>query len=314
MTKRAIVSVIVPSFNYGHFLPATLESVSRQSFQEWECIVVDDGSTDDTAEIASAHAQRDPRFRCVRRPNGGLAAARNTGLRAAGGDYVQFLDADDALEPRKLETHARLLDAQREVGIVYGDVRYFDSATGARRRGLFGDEVWMPEVSGAGDAVLRALLRGNIMVVNSALVRRAVVDEVGWLDETLKSLEDWEYWIRCARAGARFQFVGGADACALVRVHAQSMSQDRLRMYQQQCAIRQRLDRAALGDELHALNRFCLAADLAQLGQELVARGDSLAAARAFLKSALAHPSSRGAEGLKSAVRALWPRRRAAPH
>jgi glycosyltransferase involved in cell wall biosynthesis len=312
--RRPLVSVIVPSFNYGHFLPTTLESVTKQTWDAWECIVVDDGSTDDTSEIAAAHARRDQRIKCVRRLNGGLAAARNTGLRAATGDYVQFLDADDALEPRKLETQALFLERERDAGIVYGGARYFDSISGERRRGLFSDEAWMPEVSGSGDIVLRALLRANIMVVNSALVRRAVVDEVGWFDETLRSLEDWDYWIRCALAGATFRFLDEAGALALVRVHPTSMSQDRVTMHAQQAKLRARMGRSFLGEELYWVNRFWFATELVQLGAELAARGDSLAAARAFLKAALTHPSSRGLEGVKGAARALlslrrpWPR------
>ncbi|HEX3867696.1 MAG TPA: glycosyltransferase, partial [Gemmatimonadaceae bacterium] len=281
------------------------------TWQAWECIVVDDGSTDDTSEIAFAHAQRDERIKCVRRPNGGLAAARNTGLRAATGEYVQFLDADDALEPRKLEAHARFLERERNTGIVYGDASYFDSVTGERRRGIFNDEAWMPEVSGAGDTVLRPLLRANIMVVNSALVRRSVVDEVGWFDETLRSLEDWDYWIRCAIVGTTFRFFADADALALVRVHQRSMSQNRWAMHEQQSKIRERMDRAFLGEELYWLNRFWFAAELAQRATELAARGDSLAAARAFMKAALTHPRSRGLEGVKGAVHALLSLRRA---
>jgi glycosyltransferase involved in cell wall biosynthesis len=295
---KPLVSVIVPSYNYGHFLAETLASVRAQTWDAWECIVVDDGSTDDTSEIALAHAQTDGRIKYVRRANGGLAAARNTGLRAAAGNYVP-------LEPRKLETHVGLLERDRDVGIAYGDVRYFDSVTRERRRGLFSDEAWMPATSGSGDSVLRALLRGNIMVVNSPLLRRAVVDKVGWFDESLRSLEDWDYWIRCALARTSFQYVDGAGALALVRVHQRSMSQNRVAMYEQQSKIRERMRRAVLGDELYGLNRLYLAAELAQLGEELVARGDSLAAARSFMKAALTHPSSRGLDGLKQALRAI---------
>jgi len=156
-------------------------------------------------------------------------------------------------------------------------------------------------------------LRANIMVVNSALVRRAVVDEVGWFDETLRSLEDWDYWIRCALAGATFRFLDAAGALALVRVHPTSMSQDRVTMHAQQAKLRARMGRSFLGEELYWVNRFWFATELVQLGAELAARGDSLAAARAFLKAALTHPSSRGLEGVKGAARALLSLRRAWP-
>ncbi|MCU1279812.1 MAG: glycosyltransferase family 2 protein, partial [bacterium] len=234
MTPNPLVSVIVPAFNYGHFLAHTLASVQAQTHSRWECIVVDDGSTDDTWEVSFAHAQRDPRIKYIRRNNGGLAAARNTGLGAARGDYVQFLDADDAIEARKLETQVAYLERQPHVGIVYGDVRYFDSETGARRCGLFVDEPWMPQSSGSGERLLRTLIRANIMVVNAPLVRRSVVDEVGRFDETLRSLEDWEYWIRCAAVGTWFEYRQDEGTLSLVRAHRRSMSQDRVEMLRQQ--------------------------------------------------------------------------------
>jgi glycosyltransferase involved in cell wall biosynthesis len=305
--KRPLVSVIVPSYNYGHFLPETLASVRAQTLDAWECLVVDDGSTDDTWEVAFAAARADERIRYIRRVNGGLAAARNTGLAAAAGEYVQFLDADDAIEPRKLEVHARLLQREIDIGIVYGNVRYFDSETRERRRGLFADEAWMPEVSGAGEAMLRALLRANIMVVNSPLVRRAVIDAVGRFDESLTSLEDWDYWLRCALAGTPFQFLDDAGTLALVRVHRRSMSQNRETMYQQQGRIRRALDALALGKELHALNRLCFAEELGQFGTDLIERGQRLRGARHLAEAALMHRRSSATRRMKHAVRKLLP-------
>ena len=305
MTQGPLVSVIVPSYNYGHFLPETLASVRAQTWQAWECLVVDDGSTDDTAAVVRAEAERDARIKYVHRNNGGLAAARNTGLAAATGDYVQLLDADDALEPRKLEAHVRILERERDVGLVYGGVRYFDSASGERRRGLYDDNPWMPEASGSGATILRPLLLGNIMVVSSPLVRRAIVDRVGGFDTSLRSLEDWDYWLRCAFAGAAFRFVDENGTLALVRVHSRSMSQNRVTMYEEQGKVRRRLSRAVLGEELYRLNRSMLAVELAQLGNELAARGQPLAAARSFVRSALTDPPARGLDGIKRALQAI---------
>lgn len=302
-----LVSVIVPSFNYGHFLAQTLASLQAQTHTGWECIVVDDGSTDNTWEVALAHARRDPRIKYVRRPNGGLPAARNSGLRVAAGEFVQFLDADDALEPRKLEAQVAYLEHSPHVGIVYGDVRYFDSETGAQRRGLFSDEPWMPETAGPGERVLRELIRANIMVVNAPLVRRAVVEQIGLFDESLTSLEDWEYWIRCAAAGVWFEYWPEAGTLSLVRVHRGSMSQDRSTMYRQQCRIRRSMEARLTGDEIHRLNQFWLAHELAHLGAGAVASGDRLFGARCLLEAAWTHPTAERRMWAKRGLRALLP-------
>src|SRR3990172_4396851 len=98
-----VVSVIVPCYNHGHFLAEALESVLAQSWQLWECIVVDDGSTDDTRQVVEAFVQIDTRFQYLHQSNQGLSAARNAGIAVCKGSYIQFLDADDMLEEKKLE-------------------------------------------------------------------------------------------------------------------------------------------------------------------------------------------------------------------
>ena len=305
MNAQPLVSVIVPSFNYGHFLAQTLASVRAQSWSRWECIIVDDGSTDDTWEVALAHTARDGRIKYLRRNNGGLAAARNSGLGAAVGDYVQFLDADDALEARKLEAHVGYLERHRETGLVYGSVRYFDSDTGARRRALFSDQEWMPQISGDGERLMSALLRANIMVVSSPLLRRSVIDAVGGFDESLTSLEDWDYWLRCAAAGTRFDYFDDLATLALVRVHQRSMSQNRITMYQQQRRVREAMHAALPSDALRDLNRYCLSQELAQLGRHFVECGDSLIGAGYLVKAAYTHPRSGRADRMKEALKAV---------
>ncbi|WP_197482055.1 glycosyltransferase family 2 protein [Polaribacter atrinae] len=98
-----LVSVIVPCYNQGKFLNETLESVYKQTYLEWECIMVDDGSTDDTMKIAQSWAVKDIRFKYFYKENGGVSSARNLGIEQANGQYLQFLDADDLLAPQKLE-------------------------------------------------------------------------------------------------------------------------------------------------------------------------------------------------------------------
>ena len=133
MTPIIKVSVVVPCFNYGHLLSETLESVRRQSLNDWECIVVDDGSTDNTGEVGHSYASRDRRFSLVRQDNSGLSAARNTGMHAAKGEYVQLLDADDLLEDDKLRVHAAFLDENERYSLVYGPMLFFRDRAASRK-------------------------------------------------------------------------------------------------------------------------------------------------------------------------------------
>jgi len=274
---RPLVSVIVPAYNYGHFIPATIASLQRQTLEDWEAIIVDDDSTDDTSAIVSEIARRDPRVRLHHQKNGGLASARNAGLRLVRGEYVQFLDADDLLERRKLEIHVEYLRSHLDVGLVYGDVRYFPTEDPTKhRRSLYEpDRVWMPMVSGSGDAILAKLIEANIMVVSSPLVRGALIDEVGLYDTALTVLEDWDYWIRCALTGWKFAYLDEPATRALVRVHSTSMSQNRRRMNRLSVDVRRKLDLRLADGELKRRNLELEARELAQLGADALARGET---------------------------------------
>lgn len=235
-SSQPLVSVVVPSYNYGHLIAQTLDSLAAQTYRRWECVVVDDGSTDDTERVVRGYAAGEPRVRYVRQENGRQAAARNNGIRHAAGELFQFLDADDLVEPRKLERQVALLEGRPEVDIVYSGVRYFDAArpgelSHSRSYSVWDDgRPWMPEVSGRGRVILERLLRNNIMVVNSPLVRRRVVEAIGEFDAGLTPVEDWDYWTRCAAAGMYFHFEDSEGVRALVRAHALSASLDGRRM------------------------------------------------------------------------------------
>jgi glycosyltransferase involved in cell wall biosynthesis len=227
-----LVTVVVPCFNYAHFLPEALESVLRQSHPSWECIVVDDGSTDNTEAIVQSFVCRDRRYRYIYQRHQGLSAARNRGIDEGRGEYFQFLDADDLIESCKLERHVRHLEEHGKMGIVYSPVRYFAGEPGRERRYSMRepDEPWMPQTSGRGLPVVSAMARANFMAVNCPLVRREVIARAGRFDETLHALEDWDYWIRCATQGTWFQYLDEPDTYALVRHHPASMSKDEMRI------------------------------------------------------------------------------------
>src|SRR5258708_7235502 len=114
-----LVSVVIASHNYAHFIPQTLDSVLAQTYPNWECIVVDDGSTDNTREVVERYADADQRIRYLWQENQRLAAARNRGIANSSGEYLQFLDADDLIEPGKFERQVGVLEHHPEIDIVY---------------------------------------------------------------------------------------------------------------------------------------------------------------------------------------------------
>jgi glycosyltransferase involved in cell wall biosynthesis len=274
-----LVSVIVPTYNYGHVISQALESIRSQTYGNWECVVIDDGSTDDTKEVVASYAKQDPRFRFVRQENQRQAAARNTGLKNSGGNYVQFLDADDLIEPGKLELQVAYLEQHPEVDIVYSGARYFTSENmnerlRARPHSMWKDgDAWMTGVSGKGSDILPKLLRNNIMPINSSLFRRSVTLSVGPFEVTLKAVEDWFYLLKCAANGFTFQYYDSEGARALVRIHQSSWSVDERRVLRATAHMRKLIAELPVDRDMHRLNRSLLAETHGLLGIEEVVNG-----------------------------------------
>ena len=214
------VSVVIPAYNYAHFLPEAIASVLAQTWTDLELIVVDDGSTDNTPEVC-AHCT-DPRFRTVRQVNAGLSAARNTGIREARYPFVAFLDADDRWKPEFLAT---VMSEFQRLGPNFAAV-----GTYSARMNAGGELLPPPRLNFLHTAELTAAsfcLR-NRPLSSSIVVRRAVFDECGNFDTTLRSSEDRDMWIRITARGHRFFYLG--EPLATIRRHAQNMSKNAPRM------------------------------------------------------------------------------------
>lgn len=249
----------MPCYNYAHYLSQTLDSLLAQTGPDWECILVDDGSTDNTRQMAEGYCRRDARFVYVYQPNQGPNAARNTALRRCRGKYLQFLDADDLLEARKLQVHADFLESHPGVDIVYGSSRAFtDEQPGLRLYNGFDadgeDRPWMPEASGSGPEMVGHLVRANIMVNSAALTRMTLVARVGFTEEKLWQAEDWHFWLVCALGGAVFQFVDEPGTLALIRTHPASNSKDRWKMIVSELTMRRQVQRLIGDPALRELN------------------------------------------------------------
>jgi glycosyltransferase involved in cell wall biosynthesis len=213
------VSIIMAAYNAAGTISDALESLCAQTRADWDAIIVNDGSGDDTGEIARSFAARDSRLRVVDRTNGGESAARNTGLGYATGDWVAFLDADDWVAPTYLE---RLTDALRaDAGLDAVHCAWVRVAGD----GACVSEAYRPPT---GD-LFPILARRAAFAVHACLVRRALVEQVGGFDVGLKTSPDWDLWQRIARSGANFGSV--PEVLAYYRMSPNSASLDAAQVF-----------------------------------------------------------------------------------
>jgi glycosyltransferase involved in cell wall biosynthesis len=191
-TDSPRTSVLITSFNYAEYLPAAITSVLHQTDPDFELLVVDDGSTDDSRAVV--HACADPRVRLLVQPHRGRGAARNTGMRAAAGRYIAFLDADDIWVADKLARQCAILDGCADVGIVYSRYGVIDADGRVQSQGR---SYFSPKPSGA---ILRHLLTGNVIGTPSTICfrRRLIEDQDVVVDETGTYREDWHFFLLLA--------------------------------------------------------------------------------------------------------------------
>ena len=228
---RPTFSVIIPAYNAGRTIESSIRSVLQQSRTDFELIVVDDGSTDDTGRRVEAFG--DERIRLLRRANGGPAAARNEGIAAARGEYVSMLDSDDLWMPRYLETMAETLAATPAAAFAYTDAWVLDEATG-RVRSSTAMEYWRPATVPPEDAGgLLLLLLDRNFVFTSTTVRRAVVVRLGGFDERLRYAEDYELWVRIVADGN--SAVGTDQVLAIHRDRSDSLTSATGELYRGIC-------------------------------------------------------------------------------
>ncbi|MGR6970262.1 glycosyltransferase family 2 protein [Streptomyces cynarae] len=185
-----VVSVVIPCHDYARYLPDAVSSVVAQTFRDWELVIVDDGSTDDTAEVAKGLIARHP-DRCIRllqQANAGVSAARNTGIEAAAGRYILPLDADDVIAPTMLEKTVAVLDGDPAIAIASTDVFTFT------------DDDLPPQAMPL-PAYSRELMLQRLIMFYCSLYRREAWQAVGGYDETMRAGEDWDFWIGCLEHG-----------------------------------------------------------------------------------------------------------------
>lgn len=211
------VSVVISTFNRSTLLREAIDSVLAQTYPAIEIIVTDDCSTDDTAAVVATYGSRVRYIRTER--NSGQAVTRNTGLRAATGDYLCFLDDDDAFLPAKIEKQVRLLDARPDAGFAL--CRYYHTDEHGHR---LQRSALMPE-----GALLKQLVQGCfISTISIPLVRRECMQRIGELDATLPTSTDFDLWLRISRAG--FHAVAVQEVLTTYRLHLNNLTRDASRL------------------------------------------------------------------------------------
>jgi glycosyltransferase involved in cell wall biosynthesis len=191
------VSVLLPTYNRAHYLAEAIQSALDQTYADLEVVVVDDGSTDNSAELVRRFA--DPRVRLFRLENRGISAALNTAFRAARGRYIAILNSDDRWLPELLAQEVAVLEANSDAGLVYARCQAMDSSGRPLAR-TTGVPARYP------GQMLRSLLYGDHICTIAVLIRREHVEQAGLWDESLIANEDWDLWLRLALI-CRFAFV-----------------------------------------------------------------------------------------------------------
>jgi glycosyltransferase involved in cell wall biosynthesis len=202
------VSVIIPTYNRASLLRHAIESVLGQTYDDYELIIVDDGSTDNTAEVVARNSS--DKIIYVHQQNRGRSAARNHGIRIATGEYIAFLDSDDMFLSAKLESQVKVLDDNPAIGLVYSHAKNVDENgdfLAYHYEGDFSGRIY-PEM---------LFIKNNLITTPTVMVRASILSEVGGFDETLHICEDLDLWRRIARCHEVAQI---PTALALIRIRA----------------------------------------------------------------------------------------------
>jgi glycosyltransferase involved in cell wall biosynthesis/O-antigen ligase len=198
MDQEKLISVIIPAYNIENYISKTIESVLSQTYKNLEIIIVDDGSTDNTNNIIQKYAKKEKRIIVLSQNNKGPSAARNLGFSVAKGEYLCIIDGDDIMLPEKIESQACLLESNPSIGFTYSKVYYFKDKI---------NDIYIRDLAAidGSDLVHQKLLKyGTFITPNSVFFRKNVFDQFGGFDESLRSSEDFDYWLSLSKRGVNF--------------------------------------------------------------------------------------------------------------
>lgn len=203
---RPLVSIVIPTYNTADYVPFTLDSVDNQTFRDFETLVVDDGSTDHTRDVLDPYRGK---IVYIHQKNSGRSEARNTGIKAAKGKYVAFLDSDDLWTKHKLEHQVELMESHPDVDFSFGDKQRFSNDGSIVIHSMFNEKGYDSQFFGGPLFVsdpYRKLLDEPYIPTGTVMIRRACFEKTGLFDPDIYA-EDWEFWLRVALFH-RFAYAG----------------------------------------------------------------------------------------------------------
>lgn len=248
LLENPLVSVIIPSYNSRQWVGKALDSVLAQTYQNLEIIVVDDGSTDDTAEFIKTNYGANERVHYFNQPNGGVSVARNFGIQQAKGDLISFLDADDWLLPEKVARQVNFLLIHPEYQIAYCD--FWCVADGGK------EKLELPTggrlIKGVSGNILADLLGRTMIAPHAALLYHECLIKAGGFKEDLMYGEDWEFWLRLAGLGFQFGFLPQRDVVYRLRSDSRSTKNFQVQLFRNRTCryISEEIDLVILKDAL----------------------------------------------------------------
>ena len=282
MNPNPTVSIVMPAYNVAAYIGETLDSVFEQTFTDYEVILVNDGSPD-TVELDKAIEPHLNRIRYIKQKNLGAGAARNEGLRAARGEFIAFLDADDLWLPNYLEEQLRFI---RENGfdLVCADAMHFGDSPLAGRTYM---ETYMPIAPQAGEVTVLGLVSAEQSLITSGIVaRRAPIIEVGLFDEGLRNSQDFDLWLRLVRHGVRSGYQ--KQLLLRYRCHENSLSGDEINRTARQLRVYDKVESSLTPEErpaiLSAIERRRALLEF-ELGKLYLEEGDFEKSRAAFSKA-----------------------------
>jgi glycosyltransferase involved in cell wall biosynthesis len=258
-----IVSVIIPSYNRADMLPDAIQSVLDQSLKDWELIIVDDGSTDQTRTVAARYTSTDDRIQYIYQDNRKLPGARNTGIRASRGRYIAFLDSDDVFLPEKLKIQAATLDERPELGLIAGGFFEVDRDLHILRE----LRPWESQPT----LELRDWVLSCPFCPGAPLIRRNWLEKAEFFDEKMPFVEDWDLWLRMSVLGCPMDWT--RQAVCYYRIHGGNMVRQ---------AVLMKNGMLTMFDKLYGGAESDLRGEILDLKQEAYSNAYVNGAARAF--------------------------------
>jgi glycosyltransferase involved in cell wall biosynthesis len=280
MTPR--VSVIVPAYNAAVYLPYAIDSVLAQTYSDWEIVIVDDGSSDHTRALVDSYRPKlQDRLQYIHQPNRGLPAARNAGIRAARGEFIALLDADDVWLPHRLERGVPIMDADPNAGLVHARVVRINA------QGTITGQLKVEPKYMSGRIARHIYTRRAHVVCPTVLFRNSCLQTAGWFDEAMQATEDRDLWFRIA---LRYKVAYIDEVLAYYRLSPSSMTSNLDRLLKGQLyfvAKHYKSGAATRLDQLQALGNI-----YRELGDSLFRGGALTKAIGSYLQAVRYNPLS----------------------